>query len=268
LNESDLVRLSAIAVPLALLWVAEFAWPQTTSRLSRIRHAAVNLVLGGLSALVAGLAFAGLSVALMMESAERGLGLLHQIVSPSWVEWTMGLLLFDLWMYAWHRLNHRIPLLWRFHAVHHSDESLDASSGVRFHPVEILLSGLARLAVLPLLGLEPVHLLTYEAITRPIVFFHHANIRIPEHVDRLLRWLIVTPRMHWVHHSRWQPETDSNFASGLSIWDRAFATFRLRHDPEAIDFGLEGYRGSEARELLGLLGSPFRSQMSRLRASS
>ena len=102
-----------------------------------------------------------------------------------------------------------------------------------------MLSGCARLAVLPLIGLTMPQLLVYEAILLPVILFHHSNVRMPRRMDAVLRWVVVTPWMHWVHHSRWRPETDSNFASVLSIWDRLFGTFRLRDDPTRIELGLE-----------------------------
>jgi sterol desaturase/sphingolipid hydroxylase (fatty acid hydroxylase superfamily) len=178
---------------------------------------------------------------------------------PPWLHWLAAIVLLDCWQYWWHRFNHRIPLLWRFHAVHHADAELDASSGVRFHTVEITLSFLARLLVLPLLGITIPQLLVYEALALPVILFHHSNLRIPATVDRSLRWLIVTPWMHYVHHSRFQPETDSNYSSFLSIWDRLFRSFRLRAKPQEIELGLDHWSRSESRKLPGMLAAPFRS---------
>ena len=167
-------------------------------------------------------------------------------------------ILFDLWQYLWHRLNHKIPLLWRFHAVHHADRELSASSGLRFHTGEIVLSSLARLAILPLIGMTVPQLILYEAILIPVILFHHSNLRIPDTIDRRLRRMIVTPRMHWVHHSEFQPETDSNFSSVFSIWDRIFGSFRLVSDPHNLNLGLGPMKRREWATLQGMVAMPFR----------
>lgn len=162
-------------------------------------------------------------------------------------------------MYVWHVLNHKMPMLWRFHAVHHADRELDATSAVRFHTGEIVLSSTARLFVLPLLGISMPQLLLYEAVLLPVVLFHHSNFDIPPRLDAALRCVIPTPWMHWVHHSCLQPETDSNYGSLFSTWDRLFRTFRLREDPHQIELGLDG--DSEERQwrtIHGMLARPFR----------
>ncbi len=151
----------------------------------------------------------------------------------------MALVLFDFWMYVWHRANHAVPLLWRFHRLHHGDSELDATTGLRFHPGEILLSGIARMLVVPLLGMSVWDLVLYESILLPVVVFHHSNVRLPRFLDYGLLALIVTPAMHRVHHSRWRPETDSNYASILPCWDVLLGTFRLRSDAHTIRPGLE-----------------------------
>jgi len=144
--------------------------------------------------------------------------------------------------------------------VHHSDEEMDVSSAVRFHTGEIILSSTARLILAPLLGMQIEQVIVFEIILQPIILFQHSNVRLPETLDRLLRCVIVTPRMHWVHHSRYQPETDSNYSSLLSIWDRLFGTFGLRENPDEIELGLEGYTTHQWRGLGGMLISPFRMQ--------
>jgi len=179
------------------------------------------------------------------------------------LQWVTAIVFFDCWQYWWHRLNHRIPLLWRFHSVHHADAELDVSSGVRFHTGEMMLSFIARLAVIPLLGITLPQLAIYEAISLPVILFHHSNLRISGGLDRRLRWFIVTPWMHFVHHSRWQPETDSNYSSLLSVWDRIFGSFRLREKPEEISLGLNEWQEREWRRLPGMLAAPFRKSRPR-----
>jgi sterol desaturase/sphingolipid hydroxylase (fatty acid hydroxylase superfamily) len=167
------------------------------------------------------------------------------------------ILAFDLWMYLWHRANHRIPFLWRFHRMHHSDPEMDASTGLRFHPGEQLLSGMARLLVIPVLGVSITQLAVYEALLLPVILFHHSNVAIPDWMDRGLRALVVTPAMHRVHHSRWQPETDSNYGSVFPWWDRLLGSFRLREDARTIHLGLDEFDGPGWQSLGGMLRTPL-----------
>lgn len=241
---------------LALLWTLESLAPMFAGRTARLRHGGANLALGAFNAALTPLLFAGLMLLVTAWSAGASFGLAHWLPLPPWAVWVAVLVLFDGWMYTWHRLNHRVKFLWRFHAVHHSDREMDVTSAVRFHTGEIVLSSLARLAVLPLLGMTMPMLVVYEAILLPVILFHHSNIRIPGGLDRALRCVITTPWMHWVHHSEWQPETDSNFSSVLSVWDRLFGTFRLREDPGTIALGLDD--GKPWRGVEGLLLRPFR----------
>jgi len=246
------------AALLAALWFAEGVAPFAAGRVGRGRHYVVNLALGGLNAAVAAVLFAGLLLAATEWARVHSFGLLHAVALPDFVEWGLALVLFDAWQYAWHRLNHAVPLLWRFHAVHHSDREMDASTAVRFHTGEIVLSGALRLALVPLLGLSLPQLALYELVALPIVMLHHSNAAIPARLDALLRWVIVTPRMHWVHHSQWQPETDSNFSSIFSWWDRLCGSFRTHPAPQEIALGLDTVAAEDSRGPLRLLRQPFR----------
>ncbi len=248
----------AATVLLVVLWVLESIAPMYMERRERVQHGLRNLAWALVNTLVVALPFASLMLLVTQWSAQQGFGVGHWMPGTAWLRWLVVLLVFDAWMYLWHRLNHRVPLLWRFHAVHHSDRDMDASSAFRFHTGEIMLSFVARLAVLPLLGMTMPQLLVYETILLPVIVFHHSNVRLPARADRLLRWMIVTPRMHWVHHSREQPETDSNYASVLSVWDRCFGTFRLRDRPETIELGLHDEEGGRPwRTLREMLVAPL-----------
>jgi len=243
---------------LAALWVLEGMAPMFLHRQGRLSHAMNNVGLGVLNALVTSVVFAGVLLAVCEAARNGGFGVLHWLGAPTWATWVLAIVLLDGWMYLWHRLNHAVGLLWRFHSVHHSDEDVDATSAVRFHTGEIVLSSLARLAVVPVLGITIGQLLVYELILLPVIMFHHSNVRVPHSIDRVVRLVIVTPWMHWVHHSRYQPETDSNFASILSVWDRVFGTYRLRSDPRTLNLGLDGYDRNRSSTLWGMLVSPFR----------
>jgi sterol desaturase/sphingolipid hydroxylase (fatty acid hydroxylase superfamily) len=248
------------AAALAFLWILESAIPMFEGRQSRVRHDAANLLLGLANAALAAIVFAGATLFVTQAAAVRGVGLLHLLDAGSWVEIVLAFLLIDLWQYLWHRLNHRVRFLWRFHAVHHADPDLDASTALRFHTLEIAFSSTVRLAVLPLLGVTIGQLLVYETILLPVILLHHSNVRLPAALDAALRLLIVTPRMHWVHHSDFRPETDSNYASVFSGWDRLLGTFRLRDDPRTLRLGLRGVRAEEERGLWGMLLMPFRAR--------
>lgn len=269
MNLTDMTETALVAKPalvaavLALLWFLEGLIPMFEGRFARprerVRHDAANVALGVFNAAVVAVVFAGATLFVTEWARARPFGLLHWLKLPTpWVAGVAALVLFDLWQYAWHRMNHRVPVLWRFHAVHHADEELDASSGLRFHTGEIVLSSVARLLVLPVLGMTVGQLVVYEAVLLPVVLFHHGNVKLSERADRRLRWLLVTPWMHWVHHSRWQPETDSNFASVFSFWDRLFGSFRLAEDPRALALGLDGVDPRHGSSLTGMLVMPFR----------
>ena len=253
------------AAALALMWFVEGLIPMFEGRRERLRHDASNVVLGIVNAVVAALCFAAVALVVTEWAAARGFGVLNWLgVTGVW-GFVLAFVLFDCWQYAWHRLNHRVPLLWRFHAVHHSDRELSASSGLRFHTGEIVLSSIARLAVLPLLGMTVPHVLVYEAVLLPVILFHHGNVGVPHRADRWLRWLIVTPWMHWVHHSDRQPETDSNYSSVFSFWDRIFGSFRLVRDPKRLTLGLEDVARRDWATLPGMAAMPFRKRQGRRR---
>ena len=224
----------------------------------RVRHGLRNVVLGVLNALLTGLGFAALWLTTAQRAQAHDFGLLNWLPLPGWARWAGAFLLFDAWMYWWHRLNHRIPFLWRFHRTHHSDPRMDVTTANRFHLGEIALSSVLRMPVIALLGLQLWELALYELAMFTVVQLHHANIALPARLDRALRLIIVTPFMHKVHHSRWQPETDSNYSSLFSFWDRLFRSFRLRDDPSTLRFGLDEFSQPEDHTLTGLLATPLK----------
>ncbi len=252
------VRAATATSLLAILWIIEGAWPMFVGRSHRGAHYIRNVTLGLTNAAVVTLILSS-GLLFATEYAQRAeFGLIQWIPLPQAAAWLVAIVAIDAWQYLWHVANHKLPILWRFHAVHHSDAEMDASTAVRFHTGEIILSALARMIVLPLLGLTMVHLAVYEIILLPIVMFHHSNIRVPDRLDRGLRTLIVTPWMHWVHHSDEQVETDSNYASIFSFWDRVFGTFRIRREPDSIILGLKGFQAHEWQTIRGIFLTPFR----------
>jgi sterol desaturase/sphingolipid hydroxylase (fatty acid hydroxylase superfamily) len=220
-------------------------------------------LLGGTNALLNAVVFAGVWLWASTWARNNEFGLLYWFgdvvpVLSGLPRVVIAVLLFDLWMYAWHYINHKVPFFWRFHRVHHSDAQMDVTTATRFHTGEILFSGILRVPVILLLGMQLWELFIYEILAVIVVQFHHANINLPGKLDDILRWVIVTPHMHKVHHSRWQPETDSNFSTIFSIWDRLGRTFRL-HDPlDTIELGLDEFDNEKDQSVRGLFRTPFK----------
>ncbi len=165
-------------------------------------------------------------------------GLFNFLPLPVWISLPIQLILIDLFMYWWHRFNHTAVFFWRFHRFHHLDESMNITTALRFHTVELTFSYVARLLVFPLFGFSIQAIIVYSLVFFPVVLLHHSNIRISEAVDLFLRRLIVSPRMHRIHHSRKQVETNSNYSSVLPIWDKLFRSYRDK--PEGpVSFGAD-----------------------------
>lgn len=171
----------------------------------------------------------------------------------------LGVLLLDASFYLWHRANHRVSFLWRFHRVHHSDPDLDVTTALRFHFGEVLLSTILRIAQLLLLGVPDAAFLAYGFAFQAAVLFHHANLRLPARVDRALSWLIVTPRLHGIHHSQERTETNSNYAVLTSLWDRLGGTLRHATDDGAVRVGLAEFPANPDNRPLRALALPWRS---------
>lgn len=252
-----LTPLVAVACSCVLLW-AERRRPLRPSSESKPRRVVRNLVTGGLAQVVAIPARALIVIPLAVLVEQRGWGLLHLVELPAWAAIPMGVLLLDYTLWHWHRLNHRIPLLWRFHAAHHADLEMDASTALRFHFGEVALGIGWMSAQVLVIGAGPLTLAIYSAVLMASVLFHHSNVRLPTALeDRLVR-LVVTPRMHGIHHSIVAAETNSNFSSLLSAWDRLHATLRLDVPQESITIGVQEWRDPRALTWLGVQLLPFR----------
>ncbi|MEM9802378.1 MAG: sterol desaturase family protein [Planctomycetota bacterium] len=188
------------------------------------------------------------------------LGLFSVVEGPAWIEGVVAIVLLDLAVWAQHVAFHRVPLFWRFHAVHHADVDLDVSSGVRFHPGEMVLSYVWKAIAVVVLGAGPATVLVFEVLLNAMSLVTHANLGIAPRVDALLRRLVVTPDMHRIHHSARREETDSNYGFALSAWDRLFGTYRdgAQDGQLGLTIGLDAPRDPSAtRTLLGVLAMPF-----------
>lgn len=190
----------------------------------------------------------------------RGWGLLNRPEVPVAAAVAIGFVLRSLVSYGVHVAMHKLPLFWRLHRVHHTDVALDVSTTVRFHPLEFAIALPVQLAATALLGLPPLAVMFYELFDAGMAVFTHANIRLPGRVERLLGWVLVTPAMHRLHHSTWQPETDSNYGATFSWWDRLFGTYRMRPPAElaALQLGLSEVRDGRTDSMLWLLALPLR----------
>jgi len=209
----------------------------------------LGFVIGGLSAL---LLFACAST---IEAHPWGL---FRLQLPGWLMALSGMVLLDLADYWRHRASHAVPLLWRLHRVHHSDPQMDVTTSLRSHPIEAALRPLFLGAAILVFGIPMLAVLVHPVVQLPVLIFQHANIRLPERADRMLAWLIATPAMHVVHHSRWMPETNSNYATFLTVWDRLFDSFRPAVPPAGI--GLDGFDDDFSQSIVGLLAEPWRQR--------
>lgn len=199
-----------------------------------------------------------MSVAQFVEA--HNCGLLKQLRLPRWVELALAVILLDYTLYVWHYLTHRVPLLWRFHVAHHIDLDLDASTALRFHFGELALSVPWRAAQVICIGVSPVAYLTWQTLVFPSILFHHSNIELPIRVERWLNRFIVTPRMHGIHHSIIEEETNSNWSSGLTVWDWLHGTLKLNVLQDQITIGVPAYRDPKEVKLTQVLALPFREQ--------
>ncbi len=193
-------------------------------------------------------------------TARARVGVVARMPLPGPVRLVVTLLLLDYTLYVWHVLTHRVPVLWRFHVVHHLDRDLDASTAVRFHFGELAISTVWRAAQVVAIGVAPDALAVWQTATLVSVLFHHSNVRLPIALERVLARVVVTPRLHGIHHSTVRAETDSNWSSGLVVWDRLHGTLRVDVPQDAIEIGVPAYRNAADAALPRILALPFERQ--------
>lgn len=220
----------------------------------------VNLSFAAVAFVAVSLTVRPAAEAMLGWSGHNGFGLANLAAIPPDVRPLLAFLLMDLTFYWWHRANHHIPLLWRFHNVHHLDPDLDVSTAFRFHFGELAISSAFRVAQIGLIGPSLGTYLLYEAAFQAGTLFHHSNLRLPIRSERLLVRLMVTPRMHGIHHSQVPEETNSNYATIFSSWDRLHSTLKLNIPQNEINIGIPGYAGSQDNSLGSALLAPFRTQ--------
>lgn len=240
--------------------VIERRRPLRRRRERQSRRVVRNLTVAGITAIVTAAIQIPLLSPVARRTHEERLGLLNRVDLPRSVRIVAGVLLLDYTLWWWHWMNHKLPFLWRFHLVHHVDLDLDASTALRFHCGEMGLSVFFRAAQFRLLGIDPAAAAIWQTALLVSILFHHSNIRLGETVERLLVRLIVTPRMHGIHHSTVRDETDSNWSSLLSWWDFAHHTFRLDIPQEAITIGVPAWQRVRDVTIGRILAMPFRKR--------
>jgi len=250
----------ALATGALLLFLAERRWPLRHPRAALLARLLVNVILAAMVLLVAAGAVRPLVLKLLMRPAGASLGLLDWLRLPALVEGALAFALLDLSFYWWHRANHRLPVLWRFHNVHHVDLDLDLSTALRFHFGEVALSAAFRVAQVVVIAPSPAAFWVYEACFQAGTLFHHSNLRLPLTLERGLARLLVTPRMHGIHHSQVEREASSNYSVVLSLWDRLHRTLRLNVPQRAIEVGVPAHATAADQRLAFLLTLPFRRQ--------
>lgn len=244
LAHEPMIRMGLFLAILGVMALWEVAAPRRRQEIPRLFRWSNNLGVVVIDTFAVRLLFPVMAVGFAVLAEERGWGLFNILDVPYWLAVVLAVLALDLAIYLQHVMFHAVPALWRLHRMHHADLEFDVSTGLRFHPVEIILSMIIKIAVVSALGPPAIGVLVFEVLLNATSVFNHANIRIPEHLDRLLRLVVVTPDMHRVHHSIHPDETNSNFGFNLPWWDRVLGTYlpQPREGHEAMTIGIEQFR--------------------------
>jgi len=255
------VRFGAFATVFAAMALWEGLRPRRRLVVGRHPRWLSNLGILAIDILAVRLLVPASAVAVAMLAGSRGWGLFNLLDLPAWVATIAGVVALDLIIYAQHYVFHHVPPLWRLHRMHHADVDIDVTTGVRFHPIEILLSLLIKMAAVVALGVPPLAVLIFEVLLNATSLFNHSNVALPSWLEPIARWIVVTPQMHQVHHSVVRAETDSNFGFNLPWWDRLFGTYKK--EPAAgeagVTIGLPVFRTTAELGIVRLLTQPFRN---------
>lgn len=261
LSHEPALRLGAFAAVFFAMALWEAAAARRPRSYSRLRRWPGNLAIVALNTALLRVLLPATAVSLAALGTQRGWGLLNNLALPAWIALAASVVLLDAAIYLQHVMFHAVPALWRVHRMHHADLDFDVTTGARFHPIEIVLSMLIKFGAVAALGTPASGVLVFEVLLNATSMFNHGNVRIPLWLDRWLRWLVVTPDMHRVHHSIVVNETNSNFGFNLPWWDRLLGTYRAQPAAGhlAMTIGIDQFR--DARELLldRMLTQPFRS---------
>ncbi len=258
------IRLAIFLGILIAMAIWEVAAPRRRIEIPRVIRWTNNLGVVVIDTILVRLTFPIVAVGLALLAQDKGWGLFNMIEAPTWLAIIASIVILDFAIYLQHVLFHAVPALWRLHRMHHADQAIDVTTGLRFHPIEILLSMVIKLAVVAALGPPAVAVLIFEVLLNATAMFNHSNIRLPEGVDRVLRLFVVTPDMHRVHHSVIQKETDSNYGFNLPWWDRLLGTYIAQPSKghEGMTIGFEQFRRVREQWLDKMLTQPFRGPAS------
>lgn len=259
------IRMAFFFGMLLIMALWELLAPRRALTVSKLLRWSNNLGLVFFNSFVLRLLFPAAAVGMALFASEQGWGLLNYYHLPLWLGVLISVITLDLIIYLQHVMVHAVPLFWRLHRVHHADPDYDVTTGARFHPLEIILSMLIKFAVIIVLGPPILAIVIFEVLLNATAMFNHANVGLPPRLDKVLRWFIVTPDMHRVHHSTEDDEANSNFGFNLPWWDRLFGTYR--NQPRAghlqMQIGIRQYR--EPRQVSwfdGMLSLPFKGKVS------
>lgn len=241
-----------------IFWVIEGVFPLFEFHYKKVRHAAINLVLTGFFVLI-GLGFAGLLLGASEYVTEHNFGLINWIAMPIWLQIVVGVMLLDFFgAYLIHWIEHKVKWMWKFHLIHHSDRTVDVTTGLRHHPGEAIFRMCFTILGVIIVGAPIWIVFLYQSISALFAHITHANIQMPKKLDRALSYVFITPLMHKVHHHYTQPLTDTNYGNIFAIWDRLFGTFAEVQDTKQLKYGIDTHMDPEENERLGnLLRIPF-----------
>ena len=257
---APLPGIAILGAAFLVLFIAERLAPLRAPRSSLAGRLVVNACVSALALATAYFVVAPAAMAALREVSFRQIGLLQWIALPEPAEVAFGFVLMDLSFYYWHMANHKIPFLWRFHNVHHVDPDLDVSTAFRFHFGEVAFSAVFRVAQIVLIGVTPFTFALYEIFFGLHTLFHHSNVRLPLALERWINKVLVTPRMHGVHHSDVRRENNANYSVVFSLWDRLHRTLRLNIAQTRIVIGVPGYLEPANNVVRNMLVLPFRTQ--------
>lgn len=258
-DNEGMIRLAVAGGLFAILAISEWAKPRRQLVVDKTRRWTTNLAIIFLDSALVRLLFPAAAVGVALWAQASGIGVFNMLDVPIWLSILLSFVVLDFAVWASHVLSHKVPILWRFHRMHHADRDIDVTTGLRFHPIEIIGSMLWKVGFVILLGAPAIAVILFEIVLNGTAMFNHSNTKLPLSVDRILRLFLVTPDMHRVHHSAIGAETDSNYGFNLPWWDRLFGTYidqpQLGHDGMTI--GLHEWQDERPSRLAWSLALPF-----------
>ena len=261
MDNEPYIRLACFIVIFAGVAFWECVSPRRPQQISRWVRWPSNIGISLINAVLVRVISPSALIGIALVAEHQDWGVFHQLAIPPWLDILFAIALLDLAVYFQHRIFHKVPILWRLHRMHHADLEFDVTTGFRFHPIEILLSLAFKIFIVVLLGAPALAVLIFEVLLNATSMFNHGNVKIPVRFETLLRWILVTPDMHRVHHSKVTDEFNSNFGFNIPWWDRLLGTYRAQPDEghDGMTIGLELFRARKDLRLDRMLAQPFLS---------